>query len=93
MERFTADQLREYEDAFCMFAKYDKENKMYIQSIGLRDMLKTIGFNPTDNELETITIMIDADGNGRIELHEYIDLIDQLLTEEKEVKEGTFSNI
>ena len=88
MERFTTDQLREFEDAFCMFAKYDKEGKMYIQSIGLRDMLKTIGFNPTDNELETITIMIDADGNGRIEFHEYIDLIDQLLTEEKEETEG-----
>ena len=90
MERFTTDQLREFEDAFCMFSKYDKEGKMYIQSIGLRDMLKTIGFNPTDNELETITIMIDADGNGRIEFHEYIDLIDQLMTTEKEETEGRY---
>ena len=89
MDRFTTDQLREYEDAFCMFSKNDKEGTAFIQSIGLRDMLKTIGFNPTDNDLETITIMIDSDGNGRIEFHEYIDLIDQLMTSEKEEMQGT----
>ena len=91
MDRFSADQLREYEDAFCMFCKYDKEQKSYLPSTGLRDMLKTIGFNPTDEQLEKITIEADADGNGRMEFHEYIDLIDKLITEEDETREGIYS--
>lgn len=88
MERFSVDQLRELEDAFFMFCKYDKQNTGYILSSELRDMLKIIGFNPTDETLETLTIVIDADGNGRIEFHELVDLIDNLETDEKATKEG-----
>ena len=51
MERFTENQIREYNDAFCMF---DRQNKGYILSIELREMLKTIGFNPTDKDLENL---------------------------------------
>jgi len=86
MERFTDEQIREYNDAFCMF---DVQNKGYIQSTELREMLKTIGFNPTDKDLENLTIVIDNDGNGQIEFDEFIDLIDRLETEEKVTKEGT----
>ena len=88
MNRFTDDQIREYNDAFCMF---DKQNKGYIMSTELREMLKTIGFNPTDKDLEELTIVIDADGNGQIEFSEFIDLIDKLETIEKENKEGEIS--
>ena len=45
MERFTKDQIRDYNDAFCMF---DVQGKGYIPSTDLREMLKTIGYNPTD---------------------------------------------
>lgn len=93
MERFSVDQLREFEDAFLMFCKYDKQGTGYILSIELRDMLKIIGYNPTDETLETLTIVIDADGNGRIEFHEFVDLIDHLETDEKADKEGKASLI
>ena len=85
MQRFTDEQIREYNDAFCMF---DKDNLGYILSINLRDMLKTIGFNPSDTLLENLTIVIDADGNGKIDFHEFIDLIDKLETEEKSETDG-----
>jgi len=85
MNRFTQDQIREYNDAFCM---YDKENVGSIPSTELRDMLKLIGYNPTDQLLENLSILIDLDGNGRIDFDEFIDLIDQLETEEKNMKEA-----
>ena len=86
MNRFTPNQIREYNDAFCMI---DKDNKGYITTFQLKDMLKTIGYNPTQKDLENLIIIIDADGNGQIEFHEFMDLIDNLETEEKHRKEGT----
>ena len=56
MERFTAEQIREYNDAFVMF---DKDGSGDILVSELRDMLKTIGFNPTDEILEIMTIVVD----------------------------------
>ncbi|XP_066921236.1 calmodulin-like protein 3 isoform X1 [Clytia hemisphaerica] len=88
MDRFTEEQIREFEDAFCMFCKYDKQNNGYILSTELREMLKIVGFNPTDSTLETLTILIDEDGNGRIEFTELVDLIDKLETQEKALKEA-----
>lgn len=85
MERFTDDQIREYNDAFCMF---DQKNAGYILITDLRDMLKTIGFNPTDTHLENMSIVIDQDSNGKIEFHEFMDLIDKLETEENNDIEG-----
>ena len=45
MNRFTNDQIREINDAFQMFDKEDRES---IGSQDLREMLKVIGYNPTD---------------------------------------------
>ena len=64
MERFSVDQLREFEDAFLMFCKYDKQGTGHILSIELRDMLKIIGYNPTDETLETLTIVIVQTGTA-----------------------------
>ena len=56
MDRFTAEQIREYNDAFVMF---DVDGSGDIHVSELRDMLKTIGFNPTDEVLEIMSILID----------------------------------
>ena len=56
MDRFTAEQIREYNDAFVMF---DADGSGDILVTELRDMLKTIGFNPTDEILEIMTIVVD----------------------------------
>ena len=72
MNRFTAEQVREYNDAFVMF---DKDGSGDIHCSELRDMLKTIGFNPTDETLENMSIIIDEDGNGMINFEEFMELI------------------
>ena len=45
MNRFTNEQVREINDAFEMF---DKDGRGFIKSQDLREMLKLIGYNPTD---------------------------------------------
>ena len=56
MNRFTPEQVREYNDAFAMF---DVDGSGDILAIELREMLKTIGFNPTDFTLERMILQID----------------------------------
>ena len=58
MNRFTSEQIREYNDAFVMFDA-DADGSGDILVLELREMLKTIGFNPTDITLENMTIVID----------------------------------
>ena len=48
--------MREYNDAFAMF---DVDGSGDILAIELREMLKTIGFNPTDFTLEKMILAID----------------------------------
>lgn len=78
----TDDMLQTYQDAFCMF-----ENHLgVIKCELLRDVLKTLGFNPTDVELENMTIMADADGNNELDFDEFVDLTRRLQSDEKETK-------
>ena len=46
---------------------FDKDGSGDISNLELRDMLKTIGYNPTDATLETMTIIIDDGGDGIID--------------------------
>lgn len=84
MDRFTDEQIREYNDAFCFF---DKRNNGFIVSNELREMLKTIGYNPTDKTLEELMIIIDNDNDGTITFREFIDLIDKLEDDDKQTLE------
>ena len=60
MNRFTDEQIREYNDAFVMFdADGNSTISGGIPAYQIREMLKTIGFNPTDHCLEKMTIRID----------------------------------
>ena len=85
MNRFTEEQIREINDAFYIF---DVDGSGDIANTELRDMLKTIGFNPTDRLLENLSIVIDEEGDGNISFEEFIELINNLETEEKEEIQG-----
>ncbi|XP_057294039.1 uncharacterized protein LOC130622582 [Hydractinia symbiolongicarpus] len=85
MNRFTSDQIREYNDVFRVM---DKQNRGYLSSHQLRHTLKIIGYNITDRLFEVQTILIDEDGNGQIEFDEFVGLIDNLETEKKNTEEA-----
>ena len=61
MDRFTDEQLREFNDAFAMFdGNVSTSNtKEGIPVYQIRDMFKTIGMNPTDNCLQRMTLDSD----------------------------------
>ena len=85
MNRFTNDQLSEFRNAFCT---YDKEKMGFILSTDLRKVLMSLGFNPNDKDLQNLTIVVDLDNDGLISFDEFIDLIDKLETEKKNLMSG-----
>ena len=85
MSVFTKEQIQDYHDAFCAF---DKKSSGYVQATELREMLKSMGMNPTDEILERMIIEIDIDGNGLVDFDELINLTKRLETVEKNDCEG-----
>ena len=49
----------EYKDAFCLF---DRDSNGYITTRELGSVMRSLGFNPTDNELQIMINSVDYDG-------------------------------
>ena len=82
--RLTQADIYELEDAFQLF---DKHNVGYVLKPDLREMLKTIGYNLNDKELEHMITKVDVDNNRKIDIDEFIVLIANLESEEKHESE------
>ena len=85
MAGLSDDMIMDYNDNFMVF---DKQNKGYVTTDQLRDMLKYIGYNPTDDQLEKLTIEVDTNGNGTLEFNEFVELTTRLNPPEKAEMEG-----
>ena len=85
MGKLTGDQIRELNDAFVMF---DNAGKGYILSQNLREVLKCLGYNPMDKELQMLQLSVDSDGNGQLDFPEFCMLIEKLDVPEKVEEEG-----
>ena len=49
----------EYRDVFYMF---DRDNNGYITTKELNTIMKTLGFNPTEEDLQQMIFTVDYDG-------------------------------
>ena len=72
METLTEDQVRELRDAFMAF---DRDNSGYITTKELGRCLRSMGLNPTDKELQRLVNEVDSDGNGKVDFHEFVDMM------------------
>ncbi|XP_022805392.1 neo-calmodulin-like [Stylophora pistillata] len=72
----------EYKDAFCLF---DRDSNGYITTRELGSVMRSLGFNPTDQELQVMINSVDYDGNGVIDFPEFVKLMeDQKKPDERE---------
>lgn len=74
MEGLSEEQIQEYKDAFYMF---DRDNNGYITTNELNSIMRTLGFNPTEDDLQQMIFTVDYDGDGRLNMEEYIQLMEQ----------------
>ncbi|PFX32051.1 Calmodulin [Stylophora pistillata] len=71
-ESIPESQLEEYYEAFRYF---DKDNSGCITTKGLGTLMKSLGENPTENEIQRIINTVDIDGNGVMDFKEFVNLM------------------
>jgi len=82
MEQLSDEQIQEYKDAFCLF---DRDSNGIITTRELGSVMRSLGFNPTDHELQVMINSVDYDGNGVIDFPEFVKLMeDQKKPDERE---------
>jgi calmodulin len=72
MVELTEDQLKEFEEAFKMF---DKDNDGLITIRELGTVMRTIGQNPTDIELQEMIDEVDSDKDNAIDFSEFVSMM------------------
>ena len=68
-DQLTEEQIAEFMEAFSLF---DKVGNGTITTKGLGTVMRSLGQNPTEAELQDMINEVDADGNGTIDFLEFL---------------------
>jgi calmodulin len=68
----TEQQREEFKEAFSLF---DKDGDGTISTKELGQVMRTLGQNPTEAELNHMIKEVDVDGNGEIDFDEFVGLM------------------
>jgi calmodulin len=68
-EALTEEQIAEFKEAFALF---DKDGDGTITTKELGTVMRSLGTNPTEAELQDMINEIDVDGNGIIDFSEFL---------------------
>ncbi|KAH3848093.1 calmodulin-A-like [Dreissena polymorpha] len=71
-DTLTEDQITEFREAFSLFDK-DEDGTITTQELGT--VMRSLGQNPTDNELKDMINEVDIDGNGTIDFAEFLTMM------------------
>ncbi|CAJ0648032.1 7239_t:CDS:10 [Entrophospora sp. SA101] len=85
---FSLDQIAEFKEAFSLF---DKDNDGSITTKELGTVMRSLGQNPTESELQDMINEVDADGNGTIDFPEFLTMMARKMKDtdsEEEIKEA-----
>jgi len=69
---FTEQEILEFKDAFAMF---DIDGGGTIETHELKQVLTELGDAPTDEEIEEMILLVDANGDGEIDFDEFLTLM------------------
>ncbi|PWN22265.1 EF-hand [Microstroma glucosiphilum] len=84
----TEEQISEFKEAFSLFDK-DGDGSITVKELGT--VMRSLGQNPTEAELQDMVNEVDADGNGCVDFAEFIGLMARKLRDvdsEEEIKEA-----
>ena len=71
-DQLTEEQIAEFKEAFSLF---DKDGDGSITSKELGTVMRSLGQNPTEHELQDMIAEIDAQGSGSIGFPEFLTLM------------------
>ncbi|KAG2499977.1 hypothetical protein HYH03_002262 [Edaphochlamys debaryana] len=83
MADISEEKRREYREAFSLFDK-DGNEKITTKELGI--VMRSLGQNPTEKELQAMIREVDTDGNGTVDFNEFCKLMEnrQLQTQDQE---------
>merc|ERR1712118_607662 len=71
-DQLTEEQIAEFKEAFSLF---DKDGDGTITTKELGTVMRSLGQNPTDAELQDMVNEVDGDGNGTVDFPEFLSLM------------------
>jgi len=72
MDELNSEQISELREAFSL---YDKDGDGTITTKELGTVMRSLGQNPTESELQDMINEVDADGNGTVNFTEFITMM------------------
>lgn len=72
VEELSKEQIAELKEAFLVF---DKDGDGTISAKELETILKSLGQNPTEEELKEMIKEVDADNNGTVDFSEFLTMM------------------
>lgn len=87
-DSLTEEQIAEFKEAFSLF---DKDGDGTITTKELGTVMRSLGQNPTEAELQDMINEVDADGNGTIDFPEFLTMMARKMKEtdsEEEIREA-----
>ena len=87
-DQLTEEQIAEFKEAFSLF---DKDGDGTITTKELGTVMRSLGQNPTEAELQDVINEVDANGNGTIDFPEFLTMISRNMKDadsEEEIKEA-----
>ena len=87
-DQLTEEQIAEFKEAFSLF---DKDGDGTITTKELGTVMRSLGQNPTEAELQDMINEVDADGNGTIDFPEFLTMMARQMNSdecEEEIREA-----
>ncbi|KAK2105488.1 calmodulin-like 3 [Saguinus oedipus] len=87
-DQLTEEQITEFKEAFSLF---DKDGDGCITTRELGTVMRSLGQNPTEAELQDMMREIDQDGNGTVDFPEFLGMMARKMRDtdsEEEIREA-----
>eukprot|EP01115_Flamella_aegyptia_P002558 TRINITY_DN136648_c0_g1_i1.p1 TRINITY_DN136648_c0_g1~~TRINITY_DN136648_c0_g1_i1.p1 ORF type:complete len:152 (+),score=64.12 TRINITY_DN136648_c0_g1_i1:68-523(+) len=82
--KLTEEQIQELKEAFQLF---DRDGDGLITSKELGTVMKSLGQNPSEQELHDMIHEVDANGNGMIDFPEFLEMMSNKMSKEGQEEE------